>query len=95
LRASKGEKTVNEFAAFVLMRDWPCAAPRLLASHGKISASHGKVKRNPSFEEFKRQQAHYNEHAEAISQAMLCGKHWQFPEKHRVLVVGGVVLGWV
>jgi hypothetical protein len=62
-------------------------------TRGQISASHGKVKRNLSFGEFKRQQALYKEHADTISQAKLFGKHWHFREKHKVLVVDGVVLG--
>jgi hypothetical protein len=34
-------------------------------------------------------------HADSISQAKLFGKHWHFREKHRVLVVDGVVVGRV
>jgi hypothetical protein len=65
------------------------------ATRVQISASHGKVKRNLSYEEFKRQQVLYKEHADTISQAKLFGKHWHFREKHRVLVVDGVVVGRV
>jgi hypothetical protein len=64
-------------------------------TRGQISASNAKVKHNLSYEEFKRQQALYKEHVEAISQAKLCDKHWLFREKHRVLVVDVVVIGWV
>jgi hypothetical protein len=52
-------------------------------------------KRNLTYEEFKRQQALYKQHAEAISKAKLCGKHWHFWERHRVLAVEGVVVGRV
>jgi hypothetical protein len=64
-------------------------------THSQISASHGRVKRNQSHEMFKRQQALYKEHADTISQAKLFGKHWHFREKHRLLVVDGVVVGRV
>jgi hypothetical protein len=64
-------------------------------THRQISASHGKAKRNLSYEELKRQQALNKEHAEAISQAKLCCKHWPFREKNRVLVVDRMVVGWV
>jgi hypothetical protein len=65
------------------------------ATRVQISASHGKVKRNLSYEEFKRQQVLYKEHADTISQAKLFGKHWHFREKHWVLVVDGVVVGGI
>jgi hypothetical protein len=60
-----------------------------------VSRSAQAVKRNLSYEEFKRQQAFNKEHEDTISQAKLFGKHWHFREKHRVLVVDGVVVGRV
>jgi hypothetical protein len=61
----------------------------------QISASHGQVKRNLFYEKFKRQQALFKEHADTISLAKLFGKHWHFWEKHRVLVIDGMVVGGV
>jgi hypothetical protein len=47
----------------------------------------------PAYEESKRQQALYKEHAEINSQASVCGKRWRIWEKHRVLVIDGLVDG--
>jgi hypothetical protein len=52
------------------------------ATRVQISASHGMVKRNLSYEEFKRQQVLYKEHADTISQAKLFGRHWHFVARY-------------